>query len=68
MTHPWIGFWHVVYDDTDDEVVPYPALYTTMTLRRSGVRGIYGVALHRDSRRSQSSTACWVARHRSGAA
>ena len=36
MTSPWVGFWQVVYDDRDDEIVPYPPLHTTMSLRRSG--------------------------------
>jgi len=36
VTSPWVGFWQVMYDDSDDEIVPYPALYTTMSLRRSG--------------------------------
>jgi hypothetical protein len=35
-TSPWIGFWQVVYEDADDEIVPYPPLRTTVSLRRSG--------------------------------
>ena len=36
MTQPWEGFWQVVYDDDDEEIISYPALFTTMSLRRSG--------------------------------
>lgn len=33
---PWEGFWQVVYNDAEEEIVDYPALYTTMALRRVG--------------------------------
>jgi hypothetical protein len=36
VTSPWIGFWQVVYDEADDDIIPFPALYTTVSLRRSG--------------------------------
>lgn len=36
MTNTWVGFWQVIYDNNDDEIVPYPPLYTSMSLRRSG--------------------------------
>jgi hypothetical protein len=33
---PWEGFWQVVYADDDEEIVSYPPLFTTVSLRRSG--------------------------------
>ncbi len=35
MTERTDGFWQVVYDEPD-EIIAYPALYTTMSLRRFG--------------------------------
>src|SRR4051812_28030849 len=37
MTQPWAGFWQVEYDaDPGEEVVAYPALHTTVSLRSAG--------------------------------
>jgi hypothetical protein len=32
----WEGFWQVVYDDAEEEIIEYPALFTTVALRRVG--------------------------------
>lgn len=34
--YPWMGFWQVVYTESEDEIVPYAPLHTTLSLRRSG--------------------------------
>jgi hypothetical protein len=36
MSEPWAGFWQVVFDDPEEEIIPYPPLYTTLSLRSSG--------------------------------
>ena len=37
VTRPWEGCWQVIYDDLDEEIISYPPLFTTMSLRRSGL-------------------------------
>ena len=67
MTRPWEGCWQVVYDADgsgaaaeSDEVVPYPALHTTLALRATGL-SVYagGHFLHIRAERGRRPPAAW---------
>jgi hypothetical protein len=63
MTRPWEGCWQVVYDADPaeaDEVVPYPALHTTLALRATGL-SVYagGHFLHIRAERGRRPPAGW---------